>query len=143
MQLVSGYFHLQRERPLFHQFVAMSGTALLRSRPTGRLEQSFVNAAKALNIDTLPMQQQIETLAQIPTRTLIERTGRDGLVGPIIDEDIVPELVTYQKLFNSSSLGTVFAGVHPEMRILTGHCRDDVSIFFRLCSCINRELALM
>lgn len=106
----------------------MSGTALLRPRRAEQLERSFENTVKALGIDALPVLQQIEVLAQTPTRALIEKIGRDGLVGPIVDQDIVPEIVTYEKLSHSSSSETVFAGVHSGMRVLTGYCQDDVSI---------------
>lgn len=106
----------------------MSGTALLRPRRAERLELSFAKTAKALGIETLSEQKQLEVLVQTPTRTLVEKTGRDGLVGPTVDGNIIPKMATYEQLSQSEDSGRVFPGGRQNMRVLTGHCQDDVSI---------------
>ncbi|KIX92996.1 uncharacterized protein Z520_11269 [Fonsecaea multimorphosa CBS 102226] len=126
----SGFYHLHNPGPYFHQFVSMSGTALLRPRPTAAVHISFQRICEALGAkDEDSPRVKVNRLVNTPSEDFVTRTARPYILGPIVDEEIIPRVTTFESLREEAEFVKLFPGVLQCKRLLIGDCQFDGMIW--------------
>ncbi|KAH6974610.1 Alpha/Beta hydrolase protein [Ilyonectria sp. MPI-CAGE-AT-0026] len=125
----SGCFHLHHADPLFHQFIAMSGSSQQRLRRAEQAETAYTSVLKALNPGELPPKQQIDLLMQTPIEDFLAKVGRRFPMGPLIDGDSIPAGTAFRSLRSPDELVKLFPGLHNCKRIVMGDCQMDGMAF--------------
>lgn len=123
----SGCFHLHSADPLFHQFISMSGTSILRARSPELLQRSFDRVAEIFGTNDLSPQEQVQHLLNVPVGELRGKLGRQIPLGPMVDDDMIHETTTFQALAQRSDFERLFPGAGRCKRVLVGDCQMDVS----------------
>ncbi|KAE8383735.1 Alpha/Beta hydrolase protein [Aspergillus bertholletiae] len=123
----SGCFHLHSDEPLFHQFISMSGTSLLRARKPALLENSFATITNIFGTGDLPPREQVQNLVDLPLDELRAKVGRHIPIGPMLDGDFISEVTTFKALVNDDNTKRLFPGIYSCKRILVGDCQMDAT----------------
>lgn len=105
----------------------MSGTSLLRARRPELLEGSFGKIVNIFGWQNLPPAEQVQKLLNVPMDELRAKVGRQVPIGPMVDEDIIPEVTTFQNLADDTEVKRVFPGIESCTKIIVGDCQMDVS----------------
>ncbi|OQE42964.1 hypothetical protein PENCOP_c003G00472 [Penicillium coprophilum] len=121
----SGCFHLHSKEVLFTQLIAMSGTSLLRARTPELLEKSFAKFADIFGIQDLSPAEQIQKILEIPISELTAKAGRQILLGPMLDGDLIPEITTFKTLADDAEVKKLFPGIQHCKRLIMGDCQMD------------------
>ncbi|KEF53508.1 uncharacterized protein A1O9_10483 [Exophiala aquamarina CBS 119918] len=125
----SGCYHLHSKEALFHQYISMSGSSLLRPRRLELLEKSFKSIVSELGVSNAAPALQIEKLLEPGNANYLAKFARQYSVGPIVDGDIIPSVTTYQSLVNPADAFKMFPGINHCKRILVGGCQFDGMIW--------------
>ncbi|KAH7116555.1 Alpha/Beta hydrolase protein [Dactylonectria estremocensis] len=125
----SGFFHLHHPEPLFHQFVAMSGSSQQRLRRVEQADTAYTSVLEALDAMELPPKQQIDVLLETPINDFLAKVGRRFPIGPLIDGDSIPVGTTFRSLRDKDEVVKLFPGLRHCKRVIIGDCQMDGMAF--------------
>ncbi|CAK7237570.1 hypothetical protein SBRCBS47491_010024 [Sporothrix bragantina] len=111
-------------------FVAMSGSSLQRLRCVAQADASFDSVVGVIEATELPRgEQQLQAVLKAPKADLVTKVGRRFPMGPLLDDDIIPEATTYKVLRDRDALTRLFPGLHHCKRVMMGDCQMDGMAF--------------
>lgn len=82
----------------------MGGTSLLRPRTLHAIQESFNSILETLGAKNDTPEEQLDKLLTTPVREFAENLGRNYALGPIVDDNIIPEMTSYESLGDKNHL---------------------------------------
>ncbi|KAI1611228.1 carboxylesterase-like protein [Exophiala viscosa] len=127
---VSCTLHLQSEKPLFKQMMAMGGSSLLmKPLPMPVAEYAYGRVLDAVNIDTsLSSEEKLKSLLEIPAETFLSSIGPDVPLLAVHDEDYIRYPSSFAQ-WTQQGERSQYPGMKWCDRIMVGDCQFDASIF--------------
>lgn len=124
---ISACYHLFSQEPLFKRMMSMSGTMLLMlpiSLETA--EGNYEKAVKALGIDGLKAEEQVELLRRMDGGGMARKLLQSGMAAvPVVDDDLVPAPFNFESLSNGK---TDMPGLQWCEAAVIGDCQFDGNI---------------
>ncbi|KAF2099803.1 alpha/beta-hydrolase [Rhizodiscina lignyota] len=126
----SGFFHLQSNESLFHQLISMAGTSIImRPIPDPVAEMAYQMVTKALGLEDLSSEHQVEALLKAPPEDLVMKIPPGTPIIPILDDEMLRGMTTYNILSDPESTAKLFPAMDACKRILVGDSQFDASVF--------------
>lgn len=79
--------------------------------------------------------EKVNTFLNTSSDEFVKKLGRPYTLGPILDEDIIPKVTTFESLRSGVDLTSLFPGMQRCKRLLIGDCQFDVSDMCVLSPC--------
>ncbi|KAJ4348577.1 uncharacterized protein N0V89_009955 [Didymosphaeria variabile] len=115
------------KKPLFKRAISMSGTPLmLKPLSLDVAESTYQAIIAALGLNDASVEERIQRLISIAPEELVEKTAMKALLAPFLDDDVLPEAITFEKLAS----GLDVPGMKWCEELMIGDCRHDGNVTF-------------